>query len=247
MNFLRSLFITWPSTGLILAALAVLSRLSRRRDPSARQHGRVGRGCSRVFLFCAGIRLRIDGLENLEHDGVYVYAANHESTLDPPVLAASLPPPVRFIAKEELFKKPILGGYLKRGRHIPVNRDDMRSAVKSLSEAARSVREDGASVMVFAEGTRSDELRSFKGGAAHVAIQCGVPVVPVALVGAAEILPKGSSLVRPGEMRVMIGEPIATAGMDRSDRDRLTAVLFERVSQLIAGSAQPAPSMQTPV
>src|SRR5262245_3529424 len=131
MNFLRSLFITWPATALILAALGVFSRISRWRDPSARKHGNVGRLCSRVFLLFAGIRLRIEGAENLEDDGVYVYAANHESTLDPPVLAASLPPPVRFIAKEELFHKPILGGYLKRGRHIPVNRDDMRSAVKS--------------------------------------------------------------------------------------------------------------------
>jgi 1-acyl-sn-glycerol-3-phosphate acyltransferase len=189
---------------------------------------------------CSGIRLRVEGLENLEADGVYVFAANHESTLDPPVLAASLPPPVRFIAKDELFRAPILGGYLRRGRHIPVDRNDTRSAVKSLVEAARAIREENASVMLFAEGTRSDELRSFKGGAAHLAIQCGVPVVPVALVGAAEILPKGSSLVRPGTLRVVIGEPIPTDSLGRADRDRLTARLFERVSQLIAGSAAPA-------
>jgi 1-acyl-sn-glycerol-3-phosphate acyltransferase len=187
----------------------------------------------------------VEGAERLESGGVYVFAANHESTLDPPVLAASLPPPVRFLAKEELFRKPILGGYLRRGRHIPVDRLDTRSAVKSLVEAARAIR-DGASVMLFAEGTRSDDLRAFKGGAAHLAIQCGVPVVPVALVGAAEILPKGSSLVRPGALRVVIGDPIATDSMGRGDRDRLTALLFERVSQLIAG-VEPARPVQTSI
>ena len=237
MNVLRSLIITWPSTGIILAALAVMSRFSRWRDPSARHHGWVGRICARAFLFCAGIRLRVEGVERLDPNGVYVYAANHESTLDPPVLAASLPPPVRFLAKEELFHKPILGGYLQRGRHIPVDRDNTRSALKSLVEAARAIREN-ASVLLFAEGTRGEELRSFKGGAAHLAIQCGVPVVPVALVGAGEILPKGSSLVRPGVLRVLIGDPIPTTSMGRTDRDQLTALLFERVSQLIAGSTR---------
>jgi 1-acyl-sn-glycerol-3-phosphate acyltransferase len=243
MPLLRSLLLTWPVTGLIFVAMAILSPISRWLDPSSRHHGGLGRAFSRIFLWCAGIRLRIGGLERLERNGVYVYAVNHESTIDPPVLAAALPPPVRFIAKQELFDAPILGGYLRRGRHVPVRRDDARSAVKSLVEAARCIREERASVLVFAEGTRSDELRAFKGGAAHLAIQCGVPVVPVALVGGAEVLPKGSMLVRPGELRIVIGEPIETASMERSDRDRLTTLLFERVGQLIAGSQEPAPAM----
>jgi 1-acyl-sn-glycerol-3-phosphate acyltransferase len=245
MPLIRSLFLTWPGTALIFLAMAVLSPLSRWRDPSARDHGGLGRLLSRIFLRCAGIRLRVDGLQRLQNGGVYVFAVNHESTIDPPVLAASLPPPVRFIAKQALFRSPILGGYLRRGRHIPVDRQDARSAVRSLAEAARCIRDEGASVLVFAEGTRSDELRSFKGGAAHLAIHCGVPVVPVALVGAAGVLPKGSMLVRPGPLSVIIGEPIPTGSMDRGDRDRLTSLLFDRVAALISGSPVSAPSPQS--
>jgi 1-acyl-sn-glycerol-3-phosphate acyltransferase len=227
--------------------MAILSPISRMLDPTVRHHGQLGRLFSRCFLWCAGIRLRVEGLEHLTRDGVYVYAVNHESTIDPPVLAAALPPPVRFIAKQELFDSPILGGYLRRGRHVPVRRDDARSAVKSLTEAARCIREEQASVLVFAEGTRSDELRAFKGGAAHLAIQCAVPVVPVAVVGAAEVLPKGSMLVRPGPLRVVVGRPIETSAMTRADRDDLTALLFDRVSMLIAGPQEPRRAAESSV
>jgi 1-acyl-sn-glycerol-3-phosphate acyltransferase len=142
---------------------------------------------------------------------------------------------LRFIAKSSLFRAPIIGQHLTRGGHIPVEREDARGALESLAEAERVLREHKVSVLVFAEGTRSaGELQDFKTGAAHLAIQAGVPVLPVALKGTAALLPKGSFTIHSGDVTLTIGQPIPTAGLTRRDRETFTARVREEVARLLA-------------
>ena len=160
------------------------------------------------------------------------------------MILASIPVQFRFLAKEELFKFPwlFIGWHLKTAGHIPVPRDDPRAAVRALSKAAKLIESDGTSVFFFAEGGRSADgnLREFKEGAAYIAIKAGAPLVPVALMGPREILPMGSLAVRPGTVRVRIGEPIPTHGLTLKDRGRLTESAWIQVTDMLNGTVTAA-------
>lgn len=217
-------FLLFAATDMSLSLAAVTRRY---------QHA-AARFWSRVLLRLSGVRLRVAGLENIPSGCPCVFAVNHQSLADTPVMMAALPVPFRFLAKQSLWRVPIIGGHLRRGGHIPVRREEARQAMQSLVEAARVVRERAVSVLVFAEGTRSAAgLGEFKSGAAHVAIQTGVPLVPVAVAGTAEALPKGAVSLRAAPVRVCVGEPIPTAGMTAVDRDTLTGELRRRVAGLL--------------
>jgi 1-acyl-sn-glycerol-3-phosphate acyltransferase len=149
-------------------------------------------------------------------------------------MLAHIPVDFRFIAKRSLFRIPFLGTHLKRAGHIPIVREDPRSAVKSMTEAARILRERRVSIMLFPEGSRSEgAMKAFKEGAAFIAIKAGVPVVPVGVMGTREILPSGSAYVRPGRIRLRLGAPIPTADLTVKDRVALTRTIRERVGELI--------------
>jgi 1-acyl-sn-glycerol-3-phosphate acyltransferase len=148
-----------------------------------------------------------------------------------------IPVQFRFLAKQSLWKVPFIGYHLNRAGHIPVPRDDPRASVRTMSEAGRIIRERGISVLVFPEGGRSPAgMRTFKEGAAYIAIKAGVPAVPVGVVGTREVLPMDSLLVRSGKVRLRIGEPIQTEGLTLRDRNQLTAELRERVARLVEGA-----------
>jgi len=139
------------------------------------------------------------------------------------VMAAAMPVRFRFMAKESLFRLPIVGWHLKRDRHISVRREEPREAARSMVEAVRCLRERVASVLVFAEGTRSGgALQALKAGAAHIAIKSGAPLVPVVIQGTEDALPRGSFMIRPATVRVRIGNPVEVEGLTPRDRDSLT-------------------------
>jgi len=203
----------------------------------AKRLGKSGHGVGRVFsgwlLKANGIRAEVEGADRLRGQGACVLVSNHLSLADTPLLYAYLPLEFRFIAKASLFRAPIVGAHLSRSGHISVMREDPRSAVKSLAQAAE-VLARGVSVLLFAEGSRSDGLlQSFKGGAAHLAIKSGVPVVPIAVEGTAEVLPKGSFLMRPGLVRLRVGKPLPTEGLGPKDRDQFTRNLQASVASLL--------------
>ncbi|MES1260343.1 MAG: lysophospholipid acyltransferase family protein, partial [Acidobacteriota bacterium] len=126
---------------------------------------------------------------------------------------------------------------LRRAGHLPVVRDDPRASVRSMSEGARMIAERGVSVLLFPEGGRSESsMRPFKEGAAYIAIRAGVPAVPIGLVNTRHVLPMHSCRVRPGTVKLYVGDPIPTAGMKLHDRGRLNEMLQERVAAL-AGEA----------
>ncbi len=233
--FVRTYIITPPFSAVCFAMFWLCGVIAYPFDPTRKLSYLVGRFWSYLLLRTAGIRVLTRGLDALSPTGAYVLVSNHLSLADTPLMCAYLPGPFRFMAKESLMKVPIIGGHLRRGGHIGVMREDARSAVKSLAEAAKILDSGAGSVVIFAEGGRSEgEMRAFKGGAAHLAIKAQAAVVPIALTGTNQVMPKGAKLLRPGTICLVAGTPVDTRGMTAQDRDRLTTLVQEQVAGLHA-------------
>jgi 1-acyl-sn-glycerol-3-phosphate acyltransferase len=219
---------------LATAVMGTISLITSLFDATGRaQHG-VARLWARMLLAIPGVRVHVEGLDRINPDASYVFAANHLSYMDTPLVIAHIPSQFRFLAKQSLFSVPFIGYHLKRAGHIPVPRGNARASLKTMTEAARIIRERGVSVLVFPEGGRSPgAMEDFKEGAAYIAIKAGVPIVPVGISGTREVLPMDSLLVRGGEVRLRIGEPITTDGLNVHDRARLTAEVRECVVELV--------------
>lgn len=159
-------------------------------------------------LWLAGARVEVARRPPLPA-GPIIFACNHESVLDIWVAFKVLGRSFRFIAKQELFRMPVFGWYLRLGGHVPVDRGNHARAVESLRHAGALVR-GGTSLVVFPEGTRSRDLRihAFKKGPFVVAMEAGVPVVPVAISGSGRVTPKNVVAVVPGTIRVAMGDPV---------------------------------------
>jgi 1-acyl-sn-glycerol-3-phosphate acyltransferase len=183
---------------------------------------RCGRVWVRWILWTCGIRVDVDGLENIPRDRPCVYMSNHQSVVDIVALIATLPVAWRFVAKRELTWIPVFGWALVLGRQIIVDRKNRESSVKSLTAAAERIRA-GANVIIFPEGSRSTDasLREFKSGGFHLALQAGAPIVPVAISGSWRITPKRSLRIHSGRVLVRYGEPIETQGLGVDDRGLL--------------------------
>lgn len=198
---------------------------------------------SRAILRAAGVEVVLEGVENLSQEDAQVLVANHESWFDVLALAGWLPVDYRFVAKKELKGIPIFGPAWQACRHIAIDRRDQQAAIDALARARRDVHEteQPLTVVMYPEGTRSPDgqLLPFKKGAFVLAIQIGVPVIPVGITGARGVMPKGSFRIRPGTIRIRIGEPISTDGLALRDRDDLTARAREAVLGLRAGSVGP--------
>jgi 1-acyl-sn-glycerol-3-phosphate acyltransferase len=181
------------------------------------------------ILWIAGAKVRVEPIPPLP-DGPLIFAVNHESALDILALLKTLPRPFRFVAKQELFDLPVFGWYMSIGGHVAVDRGNHARAVASLRRAGQIVR-SGTSLLVFPEGTRSKDGRilPFKKGPFVLAVEAGVPLVPVAISGAGRITPKGHIAVVPGEIRIALGEPVSPA--DFPDK---TALLVEVRRRVIA-------------
>ena len=163
---------------------------------------------SRIILWFAGVRLHISGQENIPKDEPVVFACNHASQVDIPILYLALPVQFRFIVKKELFNIPVFGLAMRKTGYIPVDRSGGRASLISIKQAAEKVRK-GISVVVFPEGTRSHDgrLGDFKVGGLLVAIKAKCPVIPVAISGSYKILPRGRIKPQGGDVEVCIGKP----------------------------------------
>jgi len=180
-----------------------------------------GRFWARISLRLAGVRLTVSGQENLQARAA-IYMPNHQSNFDILALFAGLPVQFRWLAKEELFRIPLFGLAMRRSGYIAVDRSDRKKAIQSMAIAAKRISE-GTSVIVFPEGTRSPDgcLLPFKKGGFMLAMEAKVPIVPVAICGSHHVMPKHSSLIRGGRIRIDIFSPVPTAGISPSGRDML--------------------------
>ena len=237
----RALLITDPLIIIATAVMGAISLVVSVFDHNGRKQIRVARVWSRMLLRIAGVRVETHGLQKIDPDGAYVFASNHVSYMDTPVVLALIPVQFRFLAKRSLFRIPLLGHHLKRAGHIPVPRDNPREAIRTMAEAGRAVRERGISLLIFPEGGRSADgtLQTFKEGVAYIAIKAGAPVVPIAIEGTMHVVAMHSAIVRPGRVVLHIGDPIPTEGLTLADRGRLTEQIREQVERMlgVAGAA----------
>lgn len=173
---------------------------------------RISRAWGRTLLWAWGVRVVVRG-EREAPRGPVVYAANHASTLDIPVLFAHLPANFRIVHKRSLYLLPVFGLYLYCCGHIGIDRSRAFRARKSLERAARRIA-GGTSVAVFPEGTRSPDgsVLPFKKGSFVLAIRAGVPIVPVSLCGVKHVAPRGLVRMRAGELTMRLHAPVPTAG-----------------------------------
>ena len=196
---------------------------------------KLARGWARLILAVSGVSVRVRHLDRLGAGRSFVIAPNHESFYDILVLLAVLPVSVRFLAKRNLFRLPILGWSMAAAGFIPVDRET-RSRSFALVDAALARLGGGRSLIVFPEETRTrtGEMSRFKGGAALLALRSGLPLLPVGIAGTFEIQRRGGFTIQPSRVSLVVGEPLATAGRDPRDRAVLTDELRERVALLRA-------------
>lgn len=241
MSLLRSLLFSTPLILLSTLVMWTCSVVCSLFDPSGNSQHQMARIWGRLLLFASLIRVRVEGLENLDSAGPYVFVSNHTSLMDIPALLAILPYQFRFFAKKGLYRVPFVGWHLKRAGHIPVDRANARASLKSMSEGARIVAERGISVLLFPEAGRAPQgLREFKEGAAYIAIKSGVPAVPMALIGMREKLPMGSIHLRSGRVVLRIGRPIPTRDLKLHDREMLTARFYSEIAAMLQQPVNPA-------
>ena len=177
---------------------------------------------ARDIIAAAGTPVELQGADRIPRNQPVVYASNHSSMFDIWALAATLPGSVRFVAKQELVKVPLVGRAMLAAGHVAIDRFNRARAFEAYERAAAVIR-GGISAVVFPEGTRSrtGELLPFKNAPFGLAIAAGVPVVPVYVHNSFQILPKGGVRLHPRPIRVLIGEPIATAGLSLDHRQLL--------------------------
>lgn len=218
----RSNVLQAPPFFLATAFFGTIALIASLFAKTGRTQHRIAQVWARVCVRLSGARLTVQGAENLTRSPVAVYAANHTSYMDTPVIFSSLPFQFRILAKKELWSLPFIGWYLNRSGQIPVDPDN--PSLSSLSAGVKALR-GGMPLFVFPEGSRTPdgELKAFLSGAAFLAIRAQVPLVPIALSGVYDLLPMHTRHFFPCEMIMMVGAPIDTAGMTPRDTEALTA------------------------
>ncbi|MBE7159250.1 MAG: 1-acyl-sn-glycerol-3-phosphate acyltransferase, partial [Rhodospirillales bacterium] len=199
-------------------------------DADGRQQHWVARQWARVLLRLALSPVTVENPERLRGLGPAVFAANHLSYYDTPVLFAKLPFQFRILAKASLWKLPFIGWYLQRSGQVPIDQSSARAGVASLGRGAKTL-ESGLPLMVFPEGGRTENgaLQPMAAGAAWMAIKAQVPLVPLTLVGTYELLPIHVYALHPRPLKLVVGRPISTTGMSTREAEALTKRLHDEI------------------
>jgi 1-acyl-sn-glycerol-3-phosphate acyltransferase len=190
---------------------------------------------ARTLLLISLSPVKIVGREKLHEHETAVYASNHLSYMDTPVLFAKLPFQFRILAKQSLWKIPFIGWYLNRSGQVPVDSQSPRSLVASLNRGVATLKQ-GLPLVLFPEGGRaaSGQLQTMMSGCAYMAIKAQVPLVPLTLIGTYELLPIHVYALHPRPIFIVVGDPIPTAGLKARDADALTQKLYESISTTYA-------------
>ncbi len=200
--------------------------------------GRVQHAIARFWAWSAVhislSRLKVEGAENFRKQAVAVYASNHTSFMDTPVIFAALPFQFRILAKKNLWRWPLIGWYLARSGQMPIDLEDVQATLVSLGGAVKALRA-GMPLFVFPEGGRTETgaLKPFQPGAAYLAIRAQVPLVPMAVKGAFDLLPIHTRHFYPSRLTLCVGEPIETKGMSVRDSAALTERLRAAIQALL--------------
>lgn len=204
ITYIKAFFISIHCV--IIAILTILVSPVDRR-------GKITHYLSKLFgggiLFIAGVKVTVEGKELLNKNENYIFISNHQSFFDIPILMKAIPNNVRFIYKDSLTKIPILGWGMYLGGYIPINRENVRDAMKSLKKAAEKIT-NGISVTIFPEGTRSEDGKpgEFKRGMFVMADEAKVPLVPTTILGSINILPRNKFQIKSGTVKVIFDKPV---------------------------------------
>jgi 1-acyl-sn-glycerol-3-phosphate acyltransferase len=244
----RSNLIQAPLFFACTAACGSASLLVSLFDASGRAQHHIARVWGRLSVWCSGSSIEVRGLQNLLNHAVAVYASNHTSYMDTPVLFAALPFQFRILARKELWSWPFIGWYLARSGQIPIDTVNPRATLSSLGMGAKALRA-GMPLVVFPEGGRTPdgELQSFLSGAAYLAIRAQVPLVPIRLTGIYDLLPIHTRHFYPGKLVLAAGEPIATEGLHLRQADELTERLKAAIASLGADRQEARASEVAPI
>ncbi|MBE7415131.1 MAG: 1-acyl-sn-glycerol-3-phosphate acyltransferase [Deltaproteobacteria bacterium] len=222
MTVLRTLAV-WLLGLPITIALFILVLFSLPFERQGRAVHSIGAFWSRVVLALSGVRVDVQGRENVPSGRPVIFVSNHQGAFDIPALQAFLPVQFRWVAKKSLFRIPVIGWSMSLAGYVGIDRDNPAEAMKNMEEASEKIKR-GTSVLIFPEGTRSGSVRllPFKRGAFVLAKKSGVPVVPVAIDGTSDIMRRGGILIRPSRVRIRIGRLVETGPLDEKElRNRM--------------------------
>jgi 1-acyl-sn-glycerol-3-phosphate acyltransferase len=226
---LRTIFV-WSC---IVTATLVLGTFAFITYPFDRR-GRVGHSYARLWgkiaLLANRVKVRVEGMEQLNGKGPYIFMSNHQGYYDIFTLLSCLPYQFKWLAKKELFSVPILGWTMAAVGYIRIDRGGTRDTVRAMDEAARKI-QDGMSVVIFPEGSRSPDgsIQPFKKGGFTLAIKSKVPIVPIAISGSRDIMPKDRLTATAGEIRMFVGHPIEIQHYSLRDRESLMRKVRETI------------------
>lgn len=233
----RLLFVWYVIVAILVTIPASFCQvIGHQFDPTARNFKRWAGIWGRTILRGIGIRVKVAQRASLDPDRPYVFVSNHQNLLDILALAGNLPYPFGFVAKAELRRVPFLGFAIRNSASVFVDRTDPRKSLESLQKAGERIR-SGNSVLVFAEGSRSygPVLNPFKKGAFALALEAGVPIIPVTIIDAYRLMDERNHTARPGTIHIVVGTPISTEGRRRKD---IPAVMEEVKNQIEAELVQ---------
>jgi 1-acyl-sn-glycerol-3-phosphate acyltransferase len=220
-----------PLVGLATAGFGCISLLCGLWDKTGRQQHAIAHLWARTLLLISLSPVGIIGVEKLHEHETAVYASNHLSYMDTPVLFARLPFQFRILAKQSLWKIPFIGWYLHRSGQVPVDTKSPRSLIASLNRGVATLK-SGLPLVLFPEGGRaaSGHLQTMMSGCAYMAIKAQVPLIPLTLIGTYELLPIHVYALHPRPLLIVIGDPIPTTGLHTRDADALTQRLYQAIS-----------------
>ncbi len=227
-----------PLFTIMTAVCGSIALLVSFADKSGRLQHKIAQQWARAVLRTSGCKLTVQGAENLYKHPVAVYASNHTSYMDTPVVFATLPFQFRILAKKELWPIAFIGWYLNRSGQIAVDTTSPHATLSSLGAGVKALRA-GMPLFVFPEGGRTPtgELMPFLSGAAYLAIRAQTPLIPIALSGVYDLLPIHTRHLYPGDLTLMVGEPIDTKGMTPRQVDELTCRLRSSIEDLLVADA----------
>ncbi len=226
-----SYLVVVPLFALATGGFGLISLLCGLWDKSGRQQHFIAHLWARTLLLISFSPVTIIGREKLHEHETAVYASNHLSYMDTPVLFAKLPFQFRILAKQSLWKVPFIGWYLNRSGQVSVDTKSPRSLVASLNRGVATLKH-GLPLVLFPEGGRAatGQLQTMMSGCAYMAIKAQVPLIPLTLIGTYELLPIHVYALRPRPLQIIVGDPISTAGLAPRDADALTQRLYIAIS-----------------
>ncbi len=207
----------------------------------------VARNWSRSMLIPAGAKLTFEGRERLDPDRSYFLLGNHQSALDIPIMMTAFAGEVRFMAKDSLFRIPILGRVMRQYGYVPIDRRSARTTIRALQAALARMKDDPISVTVFPEGTRTIDgrLLPFRKGAMKIALLSGMPIVPFTIDGAWRVNNRARLAIEPGPIRVVFHEPIPVEKLATMDSAQLHDQIADTIARELGQATEPKRAGET--